>query len=53
LRLTAQEQSIKPVLSEAEGAEKAFEVTTNCTNFVHKTNYTRKETFYKCFFEDF
>ena len=22
-------------------AEKAFEVTTNCTNFVHKGNYTR------------
>jgi hypothetical protein len=44
LRQTAQEQA---------KAEKAFEVTRNCTNFVHKGNYNVQHTFCKCFLEDF
>jgi len=44
LRQTAQEQA---------KAEKAFEVTMSCTNFVHKNNYTKKESFCNCFLEDF
>jgi len=41
LRLAAQKE---------RKAEKAIEVTANCTILAHKTNYTRHATFCKCFF---
>ena len=53
LRRKAQEQSIKPVLSEAEGAEVGLEVTANYAIYAHRTNYTRHATFCKCFFIGF
>lgn len=46
LRLTAQEQAQASAgaFAQTSKAEKAFEVTTNCANFVHKANYIGKET---------
>ena len=45
LRLAAQQQqSIKPVLSQAEGVEDGLDVIASCANVTHRTNYTKKNT---------